>query len=221
MVACALAYGCAPEAEHDQDTTAAVGPTGTAGRTPGASGDGSVAGPAEPGGGGTGGANPPAGSAGRATANGGNPPVEPGSCQSKGVASVDGYAMWPLPSFRVGKYATDETSVVDQVTLLEWQRLAPDQPFELEAARTYCDELDLNGCSDWRLPSRIELLTIVDFSKYDPAVDTAVFPNTPSELFWSSSAKLGSPGAVWGVNFQNGSANNAGAEGPYRVRCVR
>ena len=61
---------------------------------------------------------------------------------------------------------------------------------------TYCNTqaftarvnaVSLCGASDWRLPSRLELLSIVDYSRYNPSIDTDYFPNTASSVFWSSS----------------------------------
>lgn len=45
------------------------------------------------------------------------------------------------------------------------------------------------GKSDWRMPTRKELLGIVSFDRVSPAIDTAYFPNTrPSSVVWSGSS---------------------------------
>jgi hypothetical protein len=74
----------------------------------------------------------------------------------------------------------------------------------------------------WRLPTRAELLTLVDPTKYNPAIDATAFPSTPSDYFWSSSAYAGSSGNAWYVYFYNGYSNNVDVtSNTYRVRCVR
>jgi hypothetical protein len=47
------------------------------------------------------------------------------------------------------------------------------------------------GFPDWRLPTRLELSTIVDRSRAQPAVDGSWFPNTVSSHYWSSTANAG------------------------------
>ena len=42
----------------------------------------------------------------------------------------------------------------------------------------------LCGASDWRLPSRKELLSLVHYGSSTPAIDSARFPNTTANYFW-------------------------------------
>jgi hypothetical protein len=96
-------------------------------------------------------------------------------------------------------------------------------------AQAYC--ASLGGASGWRLPSRKELPTIVDFTSYSPAnystgsdcspgIDSAVFPNTPCGRFWTSSAWDDS-GDAFSVSFGAGDSNHEDVGTYYRVRCVR
>lgn len=67
----------------------------------------------------------------------------------------------------------------------------------------------LCGASDWRLPTRDELLTIVDNSKVLPAIDVNYFLDMgSSSYFWSSSPYAGSSDSALFVGFGNGSVNN-------------
>ena len=45
------------------------------------------------------------------------------------------------------------------------------------------------GFSDWRLPSLEELQSLVKTDK-SPSINDTVFPNTPREMFWSSSTPM-------------------------------
>ena len=79
----------------------------------------------------------------------------------------------------------------------------------------------LCGFTDWRLPTREELLSIVDFGTTHPAIDTVYFPNTPSSDFWSGSPYAGNSDFAVRVNFGYGRGLNGNkVDGKY-VRLVR
>ena len=77
------------------------------------------------------------------------------------------------------------------------------------------------GYTDWRLPNVKELSSIVEERCYDPAINLAVFPNTPSSYFWSASPNGYSSGYAWVVSFSNGYANDYNRSSYNRVRLVR
>jgi hypothetical protein len=79
----------------------------------------------------------------------------------------------------------------------------------------------LCGAGDWRLPTRKELLSIVDNGRFNPAVDTGHFPNTPASNYWSSSTYADQPGAAWQVNFRYGEVNPDDKGQGAHVRLVR
>jgi hypothetical protein len=88
----------------------------------------------------------------------------------------------------------------------------------------------LCGFTDWRVPSRVELSTLVDYSGRSnalggargPNIDTDYFPNTGS-IYWSSSPRVDWNDAAWSVTFGNGAyADQTGRrEYPRLVRLVR
>jgi hypothetical protein len=56
-------------------------------------------------------------------------------------------------------------TVTDNVTGLMWQQQAvPSTTYAQSNPTSYCQSLTLGGHADWRLPSIIELLSIVDCS---------------------------------------------------------
>ena len=123
---------------------------------------------------------------------------------------------------QAGYTITDEGTVIDNTSGLEWQRtpFAGEMPWD--AAASACKELRLAGHEDWRMPTRVELLTLVDDTRFDPAIDADAFPDTPTKWFWTSTPAARAPSAVaWIVRFANGSSGFARRDGHHRVRAVR
>jgi len=78
----------------------------------------------------------------------------------------------------------------------------------------------------WRLPTRRELFSIVDYGAYNPSIDLNYFSNTEIlnvPLYWTSEQGPGSPFSifVWAVEFQSGlSYLSSGPVQPMHVRLV-
>ena len=72
-----------------------------------------------------------------------------------------------LPNPQSFDVSRDEVAV-DRVTGLMWQRKLVEQPASFAGAREACESLTLAGYDDWRLPSRIELVSILDWSEFNP-----------------------------------------------------
>ena len=104
-------------------------------------------------------------------------------------------------TYPTGDAATSLT-VVDTTTGLEWQR-KPLGPFEHQQAIDACAAVEHDG-GGFRLPTRAELLTLVDITRFDPAIDTAAFPDIKGGWFWSSDLCAWSSASAWGVDFNSG-----------------
>ena len=112
--------------------------------------------------------------------------------------------------------------VVDKVTNLKWQQTIDGAAFSWPDARAFCSGLTLAG-GGWRLPTRIELVSIVDFTSANPVIDLRAFPGTPQARFWTASPVAGEPSNAWAIDFAFGNGLNYSAPTftSYRVRCVR
>ncbi len=89
-----------------------------------------------------------------------------------------------------------------------------------QRAQNYCQELILGEFKEWRLPTLMELLSIVDYSKYQPAILKEFQYVTDDALYWSSTPYVRSQDERWGVNFKDGSTSNASINYDRYVRCV-
>ena len=111
--------------------------------------------------------------------------------------------------------------VTDNVTGLMWQQEDDDVGRDWEDALAYCEELELAGYADWRLPDIKELRTIVDNTTYNPAIDTTYFPGTISFYYWSSSTNAYDTSTAWRVYFYDGYTLRSSKYINLYARCVR
>ena len=112
-------------------------------------------------------------------------------------------------------------TVVDTTTGLEWQATPFAESMKHADAVQACADLRLGGHDDWRLPTRAELLTLVDDTRYSPAIDTDAFPNTPNTWFWTSTTYAGDKDYAWFVYFDGGNSGIDYRGHLNRVRAVR
>ena len=71
--------------------------------------------------------------------------------------------------------------------------------------------------TDWRLPNVNELLSLVDYGSFEPALsDSSVFTNFDPKgaAYWSSTSTVKIPGSAWFVNFDVGSISQANKRFP-------
>ncbi|MBO4441108.1 DUF1566 domain-containing protein [bacterium] len=107
--------------------------------------------------------------------------------------------------------------VTDTETGLIWQKSYETQK-TWQKALSYCENLTYAGYSDWRLPNKNELASLVNYEKHDPTSD---FPDMPSRNFWSSSTSVYYTSSAWSVDFHDGDVSDEGKSLNLYVRCVR
>jgi hypothetical protein len=121
-----------------------------------------------------------------------------------------------------GRYTVAGGTVHDTKTNLTWQQAVPATTYTWADAKTFCAGVGSSlGGAGWRLATVNELLTIIDYSRSDPAIDPSYFPATPGGLFWTALPFNPSSTAAWLVNFGTGSTMFASAAAAFNVRCVR
>ena len=86
---------------------------------------------------------------------------------------------------------------------LEWSPTSDDTMTHAKAEE-WCRNLRHDGHDDWRLPTREELQSLVDYTKHNQAIDTERFPDTKSSSYWTSSPAASDPGYAWIVSFNSG-----------------
>ena len=112
-------------------------------------------------------------------------------------------------------------TVSDASTGLMWQQAETENKMTWEAAMSHCESLSLAGYTDWRLPNQEELRSIVDYTTYNPAIDTDYFPNTVSSYHWSSTTYAYNTDNAWLISFGGGYDYPGDKLDPSYVRAVR
>jgi len=160
---------------------------------------------------------------------------------ASGLCGALDWALWPMPNGsgdvsagapNPNKYSDNmDGTVSDLVTHLMWQQQVPttgglneDGNLTWGAASEYCSILSASGHDDWRLPSEIELASLLDYSDLGqghPSIDRALFPDTPLSAFWSSTTLAGAATNAWTVYFDAGFTYAYDMSTVARVRCVR
>jgi len=113
---------------------------------------------------------------------------------------------------------SDDT-ITDAITGLMWQQSDSGEGMDWPSALSYCENLDLAGYDDWRLPNAKELQYIVDYNNSpdtnaQPAIDGIFETQTiENELgqkdypyFWTSTSHANSQGAANAVYISFGRA---------------
>ena len=132
-------------------------------------------------------------------------------------------ALWPVPSESPDQYLVGDLTVLDQRTLLVWQK-TPGATTSWPDALRECDGLNTFGfgglSSRWRLPTAIELLSLVDSTRSGPAINPTAFPKTTSAGFWTASVDEADGGTAWEVGFDVGDVVLHPVAEVGQVRCV-
>jgi hypothetical protein len=101
-------------------------------------------------------------------------------------------------------YSFTANTVIDNTTRLEWQRADDDVQRNWYEALDYCSGLTLDSKRDWRLPSIVELQSIVDYGEAtSPIINSTAFPDTDS-VYWSATTLESNSASAWYLNFGNG-----------------
>lgn len=113
----------------------------------------------------------------------------------------------------------DNGTVTDKETEIIWMRCALGQQWDgktctgkaheysWQEARDAVAELNSDTFGEpgsWRLPFVPELASIVERKCFEPRVNLAVFPATPSKLFWSGMEKKGDSQQAYALDFGRG-----------------
>ncbi|MDF2177444.1 DUF1566 domain-containing protein [Aliiglaciecola sp. CAU 1673] len=113
----------------------------------------------------------------------------------------------------------EDGTVTDTSTGLTWMRCSVGQSWDGENELCVGEASQLNwqqalqsayglefaGLKGWRVPNVKELTSLVERQCVHPAINEEIFPNTPSDDFWSATPSMLDTQRAWTVAFYNGS----------------
>ena len=124
-------------------------------------------------------------------------------------------------------------TITDNVTSLMWQATPDGFAYNwYEATGTYdavsnpdtidiCGDSTLAGHTDWRLPVRRELHSLVDYGTINPAIDITYFSNTGINDYWSKTERERNTTEAYYQWYADGSVSTADKTFDKNVHCVR
>ena len=83
------------------------------------------------------------------------------------------------------------------------------------------NEDDWCGYNDCRLPTHIELQSIINYSQALPAIEMTYFPYTQNEYYWTADIDSDDLGSAWMINFLYGNIQGNLTSIPRALRLVR
>lgn len=156
--------------------------------------------------------------------------------RSPGYTCLGQFAEWRVPDVEAGSFtqpsyseSRDGLTIRDNVTRLVWEakplRTFPARICAMEHGCTwaeavrYCEGLTLAGQTDWRLPSKIELESILDLTHTNPSADRIFGDNT--SYFWTGQNRPDRRDSSWLVSFTYGETVTFSNDNRWFMRCVR
>ena len=114
-------------------------------------------------------------------------------------------------------------AVLDQDTGLLWERSPSTARTDWKAARSSCLNKAIGGQRGWRLPSIVELTSLLDPSVQDSEAMLPAghpFLNNPAGFYWSVSSD-GESSKAWHLHLSNGHVHMTSKVSAFKVWCVR
>ena len=133
------------------------------------------------------------------------------------------WTAWPMPSTTPAatQYTSANGMVTDMDTGLMWfLQAVPTNNWS--TARQACANSGLGGFTDWRLPYRIELISLLDYSGVTPALEPTIFGGQSGGWHWTASNYEADLAQAWAIQLDDGRVvPRVKASGGAVVRCVR
>jgi len=138
----------------------------------------------------------------------------------KKTAQTESYVEYDDGYYQKGdslSYSDHGNTVTDNTMGLEWKDDETTNSVKItwEKANNYCSQ----GNNVWRLPTRRELSSLVNYSSYNPSIDDS-FDNTASDYYWTIDTSMRDNNNAWAISFSEGVESTIAKSSSYYVRCI-
>jgi Protein of unknown function (DUF1566) len=128
--------------------------------------------------------------------------------------------------------SADGQEVIDQEKQLVWRRclegmryedgrcLGEPQPMAWASGHVWAKSITSSG-NPWRMPTMIELSTMMDMSRHGSPLNATLFPDTPKAYVWSATVNERTPTHAWAMLYTNGYMMSSWQTVSYYLRLVR
>jgi hypothetical protein len=118
-------------------------------------------------------------------------------------------------------YTKGEGIVTEHVTGLMWEdtESVTTEKYNWTAAKKHCANLILFDATDWKLPTRKELATLLDYGKTNSKIDNN-FIQTASDVYWTRTEAKWADNKAMAISFKFANQYPASRATSYYVRCV-
>ncbi len=127
-------------------------------------------------------------------------------------------------SFSNDRFKKIRHIVIDNEVGVIWQSFPSPKRYTWSEAKSYCDTLDYDGYTGWRVPHIDELMSLIDKSKYNLAIITNLIDITEQKnnFYWSDTEYADDTYNAWNVEFNYGFSLCFDYKGDkYYVLCVK
>ncbi len=131
------------------------------------------------------------------------------------------HTLWILAI--AGTLLMAESSKQDDKTGLIWQdnQEVVQNSITYDEAKIYCQDLEVDGFTDWRLPTLREYYTIIDLRRNRPALKNG-FEIRDDGRYWTSTLFVKNPEKeAWYISMSYGETEPYNKSRVFHVRCVR
>jgi hypothetical protein len=136
--------------------------------------------------------------------------------------TIAGIGQMTVPTGKRFELVENGHAVFDKTTGLVWERRPELSVHSWDDCFEFCRNKEINGKRGWQMPTIKELLTLIDYSQFKPALPAGhPFENVRAGFYWSATELMRAPQFAWNVLISGGAINAFFKEDEFFVWALR